>query len=313
MISTQLNAAVKAWTLADSIYGKRNVALRWKNKIRFSLLACTRSKDSMEWFSQLEDPGMHPFIAKFPGLIFKPMRAYLSIRWDVSQRKKVIWDTYQLIRKYPAFQNALLDSNGTVIARYQLENYGELSITLCYHHVIFKEGELMVILKNNSLNKEIYKMAFSFQQMPDGDFTCYIGCIQGGGADKNDEIKAATKAMYGLRPCAFMIFIAREIISAMGIRTTKLLGVGNSIHPFKKKHLIHLPSVHQIDFDYNSFWLESNGEPGKDGWFSLPIKTERREKHEMKSNKRAMYNRRYAMMDTFAEQIHDAIGTPRQN
>ena len=262
----------------------------------------------MEWFSKLEDPGMHPFISKMPMLVFKPMRAYLSIRWDMTQRKKVIWETYELIRKYPVFQKALLDKEGAVISRYQLEPYGELSVTLCYHHMVYKEGELMVILKNATRNSELYKMAFSFEKMPNGDYTCYIGCIQGGGKNK-EEIKSATKAMHGLRPSALMIFIVREINKSMGIRITKLRGLGNSIHPFKKRHLIHLPSAHGIVFDYDSFWIEAEGELCEDGWYNLPLKSERRESSEMKSNKRAMYNRRYAMLDAVSQRIDESCAS----
>ena len=93
MLGYQLSAASKAWSLADSIYRRRKAYVRWKNRIRFSLMAGSCPEESLEWFSKLEEPGMHPFISKMPMLVFKPMRAYLSIRWDMAQRKKVIWET----------------------------------------------------------------------------------------------------------------------------------------------------------------------------------------------------------------------------
>ncbi len=304
--TNHIRAFHKAWKLSDTVYSQTRPNLRWKNRIRFSLTSLMHADETMEWFSMLETTDwMHPFLEKMPVLTFKPMRVYLSTKWNLAQRKKVIWDTYHLLQRYPVFCKTILNTHGTVLARYDCGKYGDLAIVLCsHHHSTSKEGELMVKLRNNSQDRDIIKMAFSFERSVSGDFICYIGCIQGSGTDNRDEIKAITKAMHGLRPAALMIFIAREIISAMDIKITHILGLGNQAHPFRKKHLIHIPFAHQISFDYDALWQDAGGKLEENGWFCLPVKSERRESKDIKSKKKMVYLRRYGMMDELSKQIH---------
>ena len=263
----------------------------------------------MEWFSLLENSAfIQPYLNKIPVLAFKPMRAYMSTRWNLVQRKKVIWDTYHLLERYPVFCHTLLHTSGLVMARYHVDNFGEFSFVLCdCQHSTSKEGELMVKLINNSLKSEVFKIIFSFEQTTCGAFICYIGCIQGSGTDNREEIRAITKAMHGLRPTSLMIFVVREIINAMGIEMVSILGSSNQIHPFRKKHLIHLPFAHDISFNYDALWTEAGGVPREDGWFILPLRSDRREISEVKSKKKMLYKRRYAMMDDISKQIHEKI------
>jgi uncharacterized protein len=300
-----LNAVRKSWLLASSIYSNRRLALRWKNKIRFSAIACVNFHASLDWYERLESVDMRAFLEKHSFLVFKPMRVYMSTQWGMIQRINVIWDTYQLIRKFSVLRNAILNTEGSVIAQVDLAGYGEIRVVICYKHALNKDGELMVVLKSRLLQKDVYKMALAFEQKPNGEHVCYIGSIQGG-VDK-DDIKVLTKAMHGLRPSSLMIFIAQELNKAMGIKITNLLGLGGAIHPIKKKYMINLSFVHKINFDYDSFWIELGGSLRPDGCFELPLTAGFRENEEIKSKKRAMYQRRYALMRYLSVQIHDSM------
>ena len=308
MYSLKFKAFLKAWTLSQSVYKEQALLFLWKNKLRFSFISLLSATDSAEWFAQLAATDwIRPLLERMPVLPFKPMRAYLSADWGFGRRKKVIWDTYDLIRRYPVLWNTLLTPRGRTLAGYNAEK-SCLSIVLCdCQHSTSKEGELMVLLRSHGPDSDILKMTFSFEQLPNGYFNCYIGGIQGVGGDNREEIKDITKAMHGLRPTSLMIFVVREIIAAMDIKAAALLGSGNSIHPYRKKHLIHLPSVHRISFNYDTVWEEADGVAGEDGWFRLPVTQERRESSEIKSKKRALYQRRYAMMDDLSRQIRTAV------
>jgi hypothetical protein len=309
MYHLHYKAFLKAWGLSHAIYKEEAFFLLWKNKLRFSVVSLLSAVDSTEWFSQLStSTWIQPVLERIPVLAFKPMRAYLSTEWDFSRRKKVIWDSYELLRRYPVCWSTLLSTEGTELARFEAENHGKWCVILrdC-HHSTSKEGEVMVILRNCASRRDLFKTIFSFEKVADGSFNCYIGCIQGMSADSRDEIKAITKAMHGLRPTSLMIFVVREIIAAMGIEIKSLLGSGNQIHPFKKKHLIHLPFVHQINFNYDALWEDAGGVPAADGWFRLPVTQAHRKSNEIKSKKKMLYQRRYALMDDMAKQIRDAV------
>jgi len=257
--------------------------------------------ESMEWFERIERHDFKPFIEKIPSLALKPMRVYMSKQWNLPKRKKVLLDTYILISRYPVFVCAIIQDHGFELARFDSCGAGVMRIIACYKHALKKDGELSVILCGDEFTNAIYKMTISFEKEHNGDWLCYIGCIQGGIG--KEEIKAATKAMYGLRPSSFMVFVAQEIAASLEEKVSRMMGLGNDIHSHKAKHLIHIREIHKLDFNYNSLWEEAGGKMTSDGWFDLPLKLEKREGQEVKSNKRAQYRRRYEMLNDIANQI----------
>ena len=304
MLYSALKAGKTAWVLSNSIYSSSGIALRSKNKIRWALLAAISPGESLDWFKRIDINDMHAFSKRIPYLTFKPMRVFMSTRWNIAQRIKVIEDTYHFIRTFRGpLQDAILEPHGSEIASFQLDGYGEIKIILCYDNSLRKEGVLMLSLIHPSLSQPVIQIAFSLEHKSQQNKVCYIGCIQG--RSNKDQIKAITKSFDGLRPHAFMLFVVQEIMSVLGI--THILGVGNAIHPHHQKYLIQIPYAHLTTFDYDSLWMEMGGVAIQDGWFNLPLKTERRTDKEMKSNKRAMYYRRYALMDNLSMQIKNTI------
>ncbi len=273
-------------------------------------MAAMKPSESLDWFNRMHINDMRSFSTSIPYLTFKPIRVFMSTRWNIVQRKKVIADTCQVIRTYKgALLEAILNAEGSMLASVNLDGYGEIKIILGYDDSLRKEGVLMLSLKGPSVHEPVIQIAFSLEQKSTKSGVCYIGCLQG--RSNKDELKALTKVMHGLRPHVVMIFIVQEIMKALNMK--QLLGIGNSIHPHHKKYLIHLPFVHKTTFDYDSLWMELGGVPEPDGWFELPLETERRTDKEMKSNKRAMYHRRYAMMDSISMQIRASIAKENRN
>jgi uncharacterized protein VirK/YbjX len=68
------------------------------------------------------------------------------------------------------------------------------------------------------------------------------------------------------------------------------------------KQLIHL-ARHALSFDYDVFWADAAGVPDAEGWYQLPLRTQRRTRETMAAHKRAQYMRRYQLMDAWASQI----------
>ncbi len=262
---------------------------------------------ALRWFSRLQSEEMQAFAKANPILSFKPMRAYLSSRWGLVRRTKVMMDTYAFIQwKGGAAKEALLqrEGDGVVLASTTLGDLGPAEICLGFDNRFRKEGEFAITLRCPEQGGRISSISFALEWQHDR-LTFYAGCVQGRSENEDGFMKALQKAMHGLRPKAMVVFAAQEAARALGVR--EMFGAGNEIQVHRRKHLIHLPWIHELTFDYDAFWSELGGHRALDGWFYLPRKAKRRSREEIKPNKRGMYAKRYALMDDLAAQIRKAM------
>ena len=303
-----LIAAKMGWSIAESCYINR---LTYE-KLRWGLVAAIRPSTSIKWFEQMESAHFVPFLKINPRLALKPTRVYMSTRWKMTKKIKVLQDTYNFIHQSGAFlQNSLLQPEGGIIAQADLGKHGNATIVLSYDTRFRKEGEFVLSLRISSLTRAIAFLSFSLENDPDGPCSCYIGCLQGGKeGNQKEDVVTASKAMHGLRPKAALVFVAQELTRAFGAR--ELLGVGNDIQAHRRKHIIHIPFIHDYTFDYNSTWTDVGGTPGKEGWYRLPLETYRHPREDIKTNKRSMYLKRYAMMDEISQQINSQFNSKRR-
>ena len=235
------------------------------------------------------------------------MRSYLSARWGLIRRTKVMRETYSFVLwRGGAVREALLqkEGEGVVLASVALGDLGPAELCMGFDNRFRKEGEFAITLRCPEQGGRISSLSFALEWQRSG-LVMYAGCVQGRPEGDDGFMKALQKAMHGLRPKALVVFAAQEVARALGAR--EFLGAGNSIQVHRRKHLIHLPWVHELTFDYNTFWEELGGHPALDGWFYLPRKARRRTREEIKPNKRTLYTRRYALMDDLADQIKTAM------
>lgn len=303
MIRGYLAVSRKAWSYSAQAYGGGAGGRgKVKRHVRWAVTAAVREAVVRGWFTFLEEPAVRPFVAANPRLAFRPMGTYLSRRWGWAKRLKVIRDTYLFADATGgAFREALLREGGILLARYPLEKMGALTLHMRADAQFRKEGEAGVFLTFEGLEGAVSSFAFSLERQPVG-WVCYVGALQGRKGGDEETIKAATKAMHGLRPKALMAFVAQEI--ARSLRVSALLGVGNGIHVARAR--VFGPA-RKVLFDYDALWLEMGGQPGDDGWFRLPLKAQRRAAEEVKPQKRSMYARRFALMDALSRQIRTVL------
>ncbi len=111
----------------------------------------------------------------------------------------------------------------------------------------------------------------------------------------NPAIKRLTKAMHGLRPADFLLHALRRIAADIGV--TELRGVGNKVQVHRRKYLVHLPWHQALHLNYDQLWSAFGGIVQADGCFDLPLNVLRRSAAQIPVNKRALYSRRYRMLD----------------
>lgn len=295
-----VNVANKSRELASQAFFDETKNYRKKQERKYFFHALMNPRFSSRWFELLRTPDFL-FITKYrPKLSFKPFRVYISIKWKKKQKVKVIRDTYRFIMKSETFTRVITD-NHLEIARFQLQGGVEGMLKLGYDFKYRKEGELVLSFECEQLEGIVAEAAFSFEEIESNIWACRIGCIQG--HHKNDiySAKAAQKLMHGLRPKSMIVFAVQEFSRALGF--TAVYGTGDSIQAYRRKHFIHIPLVHKIPFDYDAFWEESGGQPVDNGWYELPLSPVRKDIQEIKSSKRALYRRRYNLMDDLSLKI----------
>lgn len=293
------------WNIAGACYSNK----RTYEKLRWALAAAKKPSASILWFEQMRNSCYRPFLEINPRLALKPTRVYLSTRWKMTQKIKVLQDTYNFIHQHGSFlRNSMLQPDGGILAQADLAKHGNAKIVLSHDTRFRKEGEFVLSLWISSLTTAVAFLSFALESHSDGTCTCYIGCLQGGKeGNQKEAVVTASKAMHGLRPKAALVFVAQEMARSFGAR--ELLGVGNDIQAHRCKHIIHIPFLHDYTFDYNATWTEVGGAPDKDGWYRLPLETYRHAREDIKANKRSMYLKRYAMMDDISRQIYSRLNS----
>jgi uncharacterized protein VirK/YbjX len=306
LIQPAWKASRRAWAWSTQVHPETPGApSALKRHLRWSATAALRRAAAEDWFDWLDQAAMKPYLAVNPRLAFRPMGAYGSIRWTWSQRVRVIRDTYTFIHAQGGFlHEAMSRVGGAILLQLALDRGQKASVRLSADSQFRKEGEISVFFELDGIPKAVSSFALSFEHGASG-WIGYIGAVQGRKGGDEETIKLATKAMHGLRPKQFMVFIAQEITRSLRVKI--LYGVGNAIHVFRAGQHKFIKTKRDISFDYDELWQEAGGAPVEGGWFLLPGKHHRRGPEEVKPNKRSMYAKRYAMLDDLSRQIRTSL------
>jgi uncharacterized protein VirK/YbjX len=171
----------------------------------------------------------------------------------------------------------------------------EWQLVLEVNAVSFHEGFWSVCLRHRDGGRA-YHAGFAFQP----DRRVLIAGIQGPrghewpGHDPKDIVRDLTKLCEGLRPPHLLLEGIRAVALAAG--ATELVGID-------PRHHIKGAWNHRgkrLKFDYAEFWTEGGGTVDADGNWRLPLVGARRDLADAPSKKRAMYRRRYALLDQLA-------------
>jgi uncharacterized protein VirK/YbjX len=302
-----ISVLITGWQLASkgyAHYGPKNCRKQqWK--IIFHTLFSPIF--AYKWFEFLKSPDFNYIFNYRPRLYIKPFRTYISIKWNKKQKVKVILDTYRFLKnKGDAFGQVLTNPDGLIIANLMFDNTYQGYLKLGYHDSFRKEGELVLSLDCSQLGGKVISVSFSLEESTNGDWLCLIGCVQGlKNMNTPDAYKSTQKLLHGLRPNSFIIYAVQELSRHLGC--TAIYCTGNSIQAFHKKHFIHLPWVHKINFNYDKFWDEVGGQNIGKGWFELPLMPARKDMQEISSNKRSMYRKRYELLDHLSLEISNTV------
>ena len=165
-----------------------------------------------------------------------------------------------------------------------------------------KEGLLSVILRLK--NKALYQIIFWIAPSPEGDPSMWIGAMQGPNMENAREVvKRVTKLCHAYRTKNLILYAAQAIARTFGL--FHIYAVTNKGYYANN----HLRADRKLKTDFSDFWREAGGHETEDArFFELPLVEERKTMEEVPTRKRAVYKRRFAMLDELDAAVAEHVG-----
>lgn len=156
------------------------------------------------------------------------------------------------------------------------------------------------------LDTRIYSLAFSLG-LEGCEIVAHIGAIQGVDVEGIlGDYRDLTKALHGMRPRDFLVEVFRIFCRCMGV--TKILAVNDSKRQHRSSYFGSKKSG-ELLLNYNDIWLERGGLQAGEDFFELSAGTPTRNLDEIPSKKRAMYRRRYELLQLIEERMQVNLKT----
>ena len=167
-------------------------------------------------------------------------------------------------------------------------------LVLSLNEVSFHEGLWQVGLIGED-GVRLYSIGFGFPEAQ----TLLMGNVQGPSLKDEglERIRDATHAAHGMRPPHLLVHALRVLAARWGV--TRLRGVDPENHVKGKWNL----RDSRLRFDYRAFWAEHDGARDASGNWGLPLDTALRPLEEVPTKRRAMYRRRYAMLEALQRAV----------
>ena len=226
-----------------------------------------------------------------PELVGVTIWPYICSSWNARTSLQKIDEHFKVIEK----MGPMLDFpvNEMLPLLDLAEAATNLQVVLDQPKWLMREG--MFAINLFLLNTRVYSLVFSFAS-EEGRAVAYIGGIQGVDVEGIlGDYKDLTKALHGMRPRDFLVELFRIFCRCVGV--TKIYAVNDA-----KRHLrssyFGVKKLEKLFLNYNGVWIERGGVQGNEDFFVLSIETPMKNLDEVPSKKRAMYRRRYELLQS---------------
>lgn len=266
----------------------------WLHRGKLQELDAFFRKDAM--LSKLAD--IYPFVYE------QPTRAFFYNKSTFDERVRIVEEHMQFLR------GKLRED--VLLPLYQLESLPlwtgpeckgeELTAALFFDYGQRKEGLMSVILRMGAAS--LYQIIFWIAPTADGTPAMWIGAMQGPNmAHARDVVKAATKACHSYRTKNLVLYIAQAVVRSLGLG--RIYAVTNEGYYANN----HVRVDRKLKTDFSEFWREAGGLDTEDRRFmELPLIEKRKTMEEVPTRKRAVYRRRFAMLDEIDREVMARIG-----
>lgn len=231
---------------------------------------------------------------------------YISRNWSPKNKLSVLASHYEVVTK-SCPQLLLLGRSDSLMLSDLSEFAAGCSLVLDRPFWFMREGELVLNLFQGDLR--IASIAFTLCRT-DTELCIFIGAVQGIHKGVESELSLSiyrdlTKDFEGLRPRSFLIEVIKYI--AINIGVEKIYAVGDGYrhhrHPYFGAH-----KALELAANYDVIWLEHGATPSeREDFFEIPMILSRKPLDSIASKKRAMYRRRYELLDDTFKKIDSVL------
>jgi len=277
-------------------HGSRGKRLSYA--IKYAARCLTHVRAQASWLRFIYDsPRMNAIHARDPYLFDRPLHRYINRGFSAAQRYATMLSHYRFVSSH--LPEALIDTmyrDGHVtLGEVSLKDNSRLLVRLAIPAGRGREGELCLQLANvqgDVLSSVIFTVG------DEGD-SLLIGCLQGASTQLGrDAVRTLTKQCHGLRPKNLLFSMLLGF--AEDRRMARVRGISQAAHPFSLTR-------GKIKADYDSFWIECEGQLNKDGFYDLPAREPVRDEMQVESKHRSAFRKREALRWEVTHLFVDAL------
>ncbi|XXQ68654.1 VirK/YbjX family protein [Neisseriaceae bacterium B1] len=239
-----------------------------------------------------QSPNLIKLLNLYKKISYPLLHTYLDKRFNSPKKRMDIFlhdvHAMQSLAQGRVFQH-FLNEQAILLANIDEDLYYQLSI----NDLDINEGLWSLSLRNHEYEC-LYAASFGF--LPNGQFL--VTSLQGPRGENGKEcVRQLTKKLHGLRPQHLTVALLQLLAKISGC--TQIVGI-----PQDRQVKLRWKLKKRVSMNYDEFWQECGGMLTKDGYWILPKEYVRKPEVEIASKKRAMYRRRYQMLDNLAHDIH---------
>ncbi|MBQ7703884.1 MAG: DUF535 domain-containing protein [Selenomonadaceae bacterium] len=240
------------------------------------------------FFSQSEN--LREIAEKFPFVYEQATRAFFYYKSTFDERIKIIEEHFKFLTRTMTENFLLKLYGGEKIFLWKMpleENLGELRLVISMHSGQKKEGLASIVLELAN-NTPVYQIIFWIFEN-----SMWIGALQGPNVENSkDLIKILTKKCHAYRTKNLILYAAQAVARALNLK--KIYAVTNYGYYANN----HIRSDRKLKTSFSDFWQECGGSPTNDKrFFELPLVEKRKTFEEIPTQKRAVYRRRFTLLD----------------
>lgn len=272
-------------------------------RLRFVMLGL-RNRAALNRFVKAPDDGpLARAVRSRPQMLRIVLHAYQTTAWNLPTRLENLLQHYEELAALDLPD--LLDPEASLEIMALPEITPRLRLVLDQAPWFCAEGPLVLNLFDGE--ERLYSLAFALSRQ-DGIVTTQVGAIQGRALPEiMDVYRQLTRATHGLRPRDLLIELFRLFCADVGINRILLVSDSHRQH----RDTYFGSAADKVKTDYDTIWRDRGAYRLDEGTFELPLHGSRRSAGDVPPRKRALYQRRYALLDLLAGRMVQRIAAIR--
>jgi uncharacterized protein VirK/YbjX len=274
-------------------------------KIRFVFRGLRMFEATAKWAKFIRESRLGLDVSGIALLLDQIHRPHYDRRFDPIRRADFLIEHFLAIRSKlsPDNYERLLQHQdlrlGAIVGKQDVTYEVRLTRNLQYS----KEGNVCLGLYRN--DEFLMTLALSLGRRADSSAACptiFIGCIQSTKREPREQLRLATRELFGIQPRFLLIHALRALAKVWGIE--RIEAVAGVNHPYQQR-----PSDRdRVRIDYDSLWELVGGQRCQHGNYSIPLNSEFKDISAYPSEKRNEHRKRQTLLKSLADQIACTVG-----